>query len=290
MVVGRELCVVQASKALLRCSWVKDLIEKAAEVAAHPLDGPTAIITAILDLSTHPEQAPAAYADMCYVNSPESAVDLESWAASVWDTPEGKAAQKERDQAANQSSTQAQQEADEAAQQEADAEAAHRAAEAIAAQCDLETDAAETQSHPDAAASSEPSRDQRSAASQGQQEFAALFEGHAQLEADVQMEFEQGQHACWSHAQASSGPDASTCEQYEAFAEGHAVQNAYWSSWTDDGGVPDVWRPSEAPDMAEWGTQSQSPSETYTTSQSGADTDAQAHMEAEAFLQGLLQG
>ena len=67
------------------------------------------------------------------------------------------------------------------------------------------------------------------------------------------------------------------------------MQNAYWCSETDDGGVPDVWIPSEAPDMAEWGTQSQSPSETYTTSQSGADTDAQAHMEAEAFLQGLLR-
>ena len=187
---------MQASKALLRCSWVKDLIEKAAEVAAHPLDGPTAIISAILDLSACPEQAPAAYSDMCYVDSLEAAVALEGWAASIWDTPEGRAAQKERDQAADQSSTQAQREADEAAQQDADAEAAHRDAEAIAAQFELEADAAEAQSQPDVAAISERSHDQLSAASQSQQEFGALFESQAHFEADVHLEFEQAQHAC----------------------------------------------------------------------------------------------
>ena len=287
---------MQASKALLRCSWVKDLIENAAEVVAHPLDGPTAVISAILDLSADPEQAPAAYSDMCYANSPESATDLESWAASMWGTPEGRAAQKERDQAASQSSTQAQQEADKAAQQEADAEAAHRAAESIAAQCEHETDAAEAQSQPEAAASSECSHDHLSSASQGQQEFAALFEGQAQFWADIQMDLQQAQHAGWSHAQASSEPDASTCEQYEAFAEGHAVHNTCQYAQTDNSSTPDVFTYCETRNTAEWDIHSQSPSETFSTSDSGAetsghtkaDTAAQAHMEAEAFLRSLL--
>lgn len=73
------------------------------------------------------------------------------------------------------------------------------------------------------------------------------------------------------HAQASSEPDAGTSEQYETLAEGHAVHNAYQYTQTDDGGVPVIYTYSKAHETAEWGT-SQSSTETYSTSQSGAKT------------------
>ena len=76
----------------------------------------------------------------------------------------------------------------------------------------------------------------------------------------------------------------------------HAGHNAYQYAQTDNDGTPDGYMYCEAHNTVDWGTQSQSPSESYSTTQSGADarshtgadTDARAHMEAEAFLHGLL--
>lgn len=83
-----ESCYLQASQALLRCSRVKDMVEKAAEVLSDVLERPVAFSSVALDLSMDSTKAPAAYQNMCFVRSHETSAYLRNWVIQQQQTPE----------------------------------------------------------------------------------------------------------------------------------------------------------------------------------------------------------
>ena len=88
---------VQASKALLQCSAVKDLIATAADTILHPIHRTQAMASILLDLSQDPEKAPAAYQEYCVINSEEAANSLCAWIEEELELPDAAKAQADID-------------------------------------------------------------------------------------------------------------------------------------------------------------------------------------------------
>lgn len=88
---------VQASKALLQCSAVKDLIGTAADTILHPIHRPQAMASILLDLNQDPEKAPAAYQEYCVINSEEDANSLCAWVEELLELPDAAKAQADID-------------------------------------------------------------------------------------------------------------------------------------------------------------------------------------------------
>lgn len=112
----KSACDVQASKALLRGIWVKDLVDTAAEILTNPLERPQAVANIILDLSQHASTAPAYYlGTCCWVKSSQAADTLQDWVAQQLKAPE---AHKKREDLRDQAQQKAAEEAEAQRQEE----------------------------------------------------------------------------------------------------------------------------------------------------------------------------
>lgn len=89
-------CDTQASVALVTCSWVSSLLDKAAQILTDPVDRLAAHYSLILDLSMDPATCPAAYAGMGWVQCEDEKACLRNWLIQEQSAPEAAARLQQR--------------------------------------------------------------------------------------------------------------------------------------------------------------------------------------------------